>query len=135
MSTIAMHVARTEADLERLQEAARCAVEAYGFEDAVATALFVSLDEILSNVVLHGVGEGGCEVRVSLVVSEAEVVVTIEDDGGPFDPLSYPPPDLEAPLEERQVGGLGIHLVRELMDEARYERAGPVNRLVLRKGR
>ncbi len=48
--------------------------------------------------------------------------LTIEfiDDGDPFDPLAAPPPDLEAPLEERDLGGLGVHIVRSLADEVRY---------------
>ena len=60
---------------------------------------------------------------------EAEV----EDDGRPFDPLGVPAPDLQAPLPERRVGGLGIHFVRRLMSEVRYARVDGRNRLVLRK--
>ena len=58
----------------------------------------------------------------------------MSDDAEPFNPLDAPLPDTAAPLEGRQVGGLGIALVRHLMDGVVYERTGGRNRLVLRRG-
>jgi serine/threonine-protein kinase RsbW len=57
------------------------------------------------------------------------MILTIEDDGPPFDPLSLPPPDVTASLEERRVGGLGVFLVRQMMDEVSYQRTGKRNQL------
>ena len=54
---------------------------------------------------------------------------TVSDDGKPFDPLSLPEPDIHAPIEERKVGGLGIHLLRKLMDTVEYRRTGERNEL------
>jgi anti-sigma regulatory factor (Ser/Thr protein kinase) len=51
-------------------------------------------------------------------------MMTIEDDGPRFDPLSLPPPDVTAGLAERPVGGLGLFLVRQLMDVVSYDRVG-----------
>ncbi len=57
----------------------------------------------------------------------------VEDDAVAFNPLEREAPDLNAPLEDRPIGGLGVHLVRKLMDDVRYERAGARNILTMRK--
>jgi anti-anti-sigma factor len=70
---------------------------------------------------------------VSIELASARVVLTVSDDGVPFDPLAVPSPDTSRPLEERTVGGLGIHLVRHLVDQMTYERRGDRNVLTLVK--
>jgi serine/threonine-protein kinase RsbW len=109
-----------------------------GLSKAVTWPLEVSLDEVLANVVGHGLGRrAGARVEVEMSLDSAadppacEVVVT--DDGPAFDPLSVAEPDLAAGVEERPIGGLGIALVRRLMDEVGYERRGGTNRLRLRR--
>ena len=62
-----------------------------------------------------------------------ELVVKVEDDGREFNPLELPEPDLEQKLEERPIGGLGIHLVRNLMDELDYKRTHNKNILTMKK--
>lgn len=57
----------------------------------------------------------------------------VEDDGRPFNPLEAPEPDLAAPVEERKVGGLGIHLIRNMMDHLEYRRLQGTNLLVMKK--
>jgi len=59
--------------------------------------------------------------------------VEVEDDGRQFNPLELPEPDLEKKLEERPIGGLGIHLVRNLMDELEYRRTHNKNILIMKK--
>ncbi len=93
------------------------------------------LDELWVNVV-HYSGATG-DVEVSLDTDADEVRLEIADDGRPFDPLSEAvEPDLDAALEERPIGGLGIFLVREMMDELHYRREDGKNRLAMvkRKG-
>ena len=93
------------------------------------------LDELSVNIVNYG-GEAS-EIEVSLAADADEVRVEIADDGRPFDPLNDAmEPDLDAPLEDRAIGGLGIHLVREMMDELHYSREDGKNRLAMvkRKG-
>ena len=105
---------------------------AHGVADAVRHDLHVVLDEIVNNVVRHAAPRHP-EIGVQLVVDEANVAVTVEDDGDAFDLHDAPVPDVTLPIEQRRVGGLGIYLVRQLMDDVRYERAGEVNRLTLRR--
>ena len=88
----------------------------------------MALDEIVTNVLTHG---GGDTLTVEVVLIPGWLVTTIIDDGRPFDPLTAPTPDTELPLEERQVGGLGIHLVRTMMDEVEYAYRDGCNVLTL----
>jgi anti-sigma regulatory factor (Ser/Thr protein kinase) len=91
----------------------------------------VALDEVLSNIVQHGGAATGAAIRIAFAVVAGELRVTIADAGPPYDPLAAPPPDTSSPLEQRQPGGLGVHLVRELMDRVEYRRTSGENRLVL----
>jgi len=105
-----------------------------GLADGVAFDLNLALEELFVNAVRHG----GCDgmpnaARVRLQLREDGVAVEIADRGAPFDPTAAPAPDLETPLEERPSGGLGIHLVREIMRDVRYTRAGGWNRVTMRR--
>lgn len=92
----------------------------------------VALDEILSNTLRSGFSDGlPHRVDVSLSVDSLTLTAEIVDDCAPFDPFSVPTPDVRARLQDRRVGGLGIHFVRTLMSEVTYARADGRNRLVL----
>ncbi len=85
--------------------------------------LRVALDEILANIVTHGTVDGKVPAIDVLFRRDDDVVeVTVADDGPGFDPLTQPDPDVTLPLEARQPGGLGIVLVKSLMDRVHYER-------------
>ena len=109
-------------------------VAAHGVAPGAAADMQVALDEVLTNAVTHGGAGGGVrEIRVRLSVSASTLAAEIEDDGAPFDPLAIPTPDLGGSLQERRVGGLGIHFVRRLMTRVAYARLDNRNRLVLEK--
>jgi serine/threonine-protein kinase RsbW len=92
--------------------------------------LNVALDEALSNIIAYGYEAGAKgEIAVRLSCASDEVKVEIEDGGKAFDPLQEPPPDLTASLQERKIGGLGIHFIRSLMDQVAYDRVDGKNRL------
>jgi serine/threonine-protein kinase RsbW len=94
----------------------------------------VALDEMLSNIVRYGYGgdhEGEIEIRLEL--RQGVLQVTIEDEAAPFDPLQAKEPATDLGLAERDVGGLGISIVRKLMEAVEYERAGNRNRVVFRR--
>lgn len=82
----------------------------------------LSLEELFLNVALHGVKEGAGppQVLIRLEHDGHRVQATIEDDGKPFDPFSLDTPDIAAGLHDRPMGGLGVHLVKELMDQVDY---------------
>lgn len=98
-----------------------------GAPEAALGALMVSVDEVVSNILNHG-GEA-LRVAVSAGADGRAAWVEVVDDGPPFDPTAAAAPDTGLPLEERDVGGLGIHLVRKLADEVAYDRRGGRNRL------
>lgn len=104
---------------------------AAGLDRAAAYRLRLAVDEIATNIVLHGYEEAGRSgpIDVSAKLDTARLTIILEDDGEPFDPTSRSlPDDLDAPLEEREIGGLGVFLAIEGVDEFRYERAVNRNR-------
>jgi anti-sigma regulatory factor (Ser/Thr protein kinase) len=101
---------------------------------AAAPAFELALEEVFMNVVMHGSPAGGVtRVEVSLVLGDDGLTLTLEDDGPPFDPLALPPPDVTSSLTERPVGGLGVFLVRRVMDAVSYQRVGARNQLRMLK--
>jgi serine/threonine-protein kinase RsbW len=94
----------------------------------------LALEEIFMNVVMHGSpADRVPRVEVSLALRDCCLTLMIEDDGPSFDPLSLAAPDVTASLEERRVGGLGVYLVRQMMDAVSYKRLGGRNQLSMTK--
>ena len=110
-------------DIPRLADA----VEAFCDNNAIPprpTFQFnLCFDELLTNVIQHGLnGAAGRKIKIALVLSDIMLQAEIVDDGPPFDPLTRPPVDIDADLEEREIGGLGVHMVRTMMDMVSYRR-------------
>lgn len=113
--------------------------DAEGLPNEVAWRLRVALDEIVANIVAYGTasprsagGDGAPALDVWFRRDGRLVELTVADDGPAFDPLTRPDPVVTLPLEQRQPGGLGIALVKALMDDVRYERTTR-NVLTMRK--
>jgi anti-sigma regulatory factor (Ser/Thr protein kinase) len=88
----------------------------------------LALEEVLANVIAYAFPAGGRhEIDVRIAHRDGRLHATVSDDGVAFNPLTQPTPDLRAPIEQRQVGGLGIHLLRTLTDTADYRRDGDRN--------
>ena len=100
----------------------------------VAYAVNLSIDEILTNTISYGYDDDEAH-RIEMTVRlEADtLVVVIVDDSRAFDPTATPDPDIEASLEERDVGGLGLFLVHQMMDDVEYERVDGKNVVTLTK--
>lgn len=93
-------------------------------------------EEAFVNLAQHGAGATGAgagTVTLTLRAQGDRCVLLVQDDGPPFDPTRLPPADVQASLSERQPGGLGVHLIRALMDEVRYTSGGSLNTLTLVK--
>jgi anti-sigma regulatory factor (Ser/Thr protein kinase) len=106
----------------------------HGVPAEVRRSLQVVLDDLLANVVLHGLaGRAGGQAEVEVALAGEALTVRIADNGPPFDPFARAAPDTTLSIEDRQIGGLGIHLVRQMMDEVSYERRGDRNVTVLTK--
>ena len=88
----------------------------------------LALEEVLANVIAYAFPTGGHqEIDVRVAYSDGRLHATVSDGGSAFNPLTRPIPDLQVPVEERQIGGLGIHLLRTLTDAADYRRDGDRN--------
>ncbi|MBH0192915.1 MAG: SpoIIE family protein phosphatase [Nitrospira sp.] len=97
--------------------------------------LNMALDDLLNNVVQYAFPNDQAEHRIVVEgdVRDGCVVLIITDDGIPFNPLTVPPPDLSLLLHEREIGGLGIHLVKSMFDEVMYHRDVGHNVLTIKK--
>lgn len=114
---------------------------AHGVGPPTAHKLVLGLEELLTNLAVHGTPEAGPlgsapadtapRVTVVVTVTRDRLVAVYQDSGAAFDPLSVPAPDFEQPLAARPVGGLGVHLLRALMDEVTYSRVNARNRVTL----
>jgi len=94
----------------------------------------VALDEVLTNIITYGYDDDRVhEIRIRLTVDDDAIEAEVLDDGRPFDPTAISGPDRSTSLRERRVGGLGMHLVKNLMSEVVYSRSGDRNRLVLKR--
>ena len=106
----------------------------HGLPDSVLHDFNLALGEILTNIISYGYTDSGeHEITVRLSIEPGELRVDVEDDGKPFNPLEAPEVDTTSRLEERAVGGLGVHLVRKLTDGLEYRRHEGKNLLVMKK--
>jgi serine/threonine-protein kinase RsbW len=96
-------------------------------QPTVVNAIDLALEEHLTNLMSYGFPDGREHVIKVRLMMASEVVVEVQDDGLPFNPLQVPKADTSVPLEKRPVGGLGIHLIRKCMDRVEYETQGRRN--------
>jgi serine/threonine-protein kinase RsbW len=100
----------------------------------IVFALTLSLEEILTNIITYGYDDNDEHVIIVLLnLHQGQVCIQVEDDGKPFNPLQVDAPDIDKPLEERPIGGLGIHLVKNHMDSLKYQRKDERNLLIMKK--
>ncbi|MBN2549070.1 MAG: ATP-binding protein [Anaerolineales bacterium] len=102
--------------------------ETCGLDPEAVYSVQLAVDEAFSNIIEHAYG-GECQEKIECTtqITEQGLVIIIKDCGKPFKPEDIPDPDLDSPLEERQVGGLGLYFIRQLMDEVVFTFAQPGN--------
>jgi anti-sigma regulatory factor (Ser/Thr protein kinase) len=122
------------AELGRLVGFAEEFAQCHGLPEAERARLLVILEELFTNAVNYGYPKGATttgRIEIGLAVKKGRLEIHFSDDGRPFDPLSHTPPDLDRAAAERPLGGLGLHLLRSFVDDARYRRARGRNCLAL----
>ena len=108
-------------------------------EERGATPAFVylanlSIEELATNCIKYGYDDTAIHIIcIELEISPTGLVITVIDDGHPFNPLELAEPDTSLPIGDRPIGGLGIHLLRKLSSTMRYERVDGKNRVSLTK--
>jgi serine/threonine-protein kinase RsbW len=94
----------------------------------------LALDELFTNIISYGFDDDEEHViEITIDLKPDEVVLRVEDDGVPFNPVEASAPEVACSVENCRIGGLGIHLIRNLMDEICYRRCGNRNVLIMKK--
>ncbi|MBK8663154.1 MAG: ATP-binding protein [Ignavibacteriales bacterium] len=105
-----------------------------GFPQKDVYDILIAVDEILSNIVYYAYGEGGDgRIDVAFLIDDGKVELEFSDEGVEFDPLKKKDPDTSVPVDKREIGGLGIFLVKKLMNSVEYSRVGQKNNLKITK--
>lgn len=133
-SVLHFTVPRDEEGLAALNEQVEQALEGRALPPKVVFAVQLVVDELVSNIVRHGSGAPrGSEVVLQLAFDPEHVTVEIESEGDRFDPFARSEPRIDLPVDERPIGGLGIHLTRNVMDDYQHRYRDGRNVVVLRK--
>jgi serine/threonine-protein kinase RsbW len=126
--------AATVRDLNDTREFLESAILTLGGDEDVAGDLVLAVNEAVTNTLLHGYDDQPGDLTLCVEADGDDLAVRLLDNAPPFDPTAVPPPDINLPLEERPLGGLGIHMMRQLTDELRYRvTAGSQNELTFVK--
>lgn len=134
VARVRVHAAATYAGLKHVFDAYQRFVERARVPDAARHDMYVALEEIVSNVIRHGVTPGiRPRLTIALRYDSRVFRATIIDSGVAFNPLTAPSPDVSEMLADRPIGGLGILFVRRLMDGVQYRHANGRNHVRLRK--
>ena len=129
---LSLKVETSVAELERISAAVKDFGEQQNWPANLIFKVTLVLEELGINIMNNGYDDGLHEFEIVLTSEPDTLRVEVLDDGRPFDPLNDAPiPDLESSLDERPVGGLGIYLVRSMVDRMHYRRTGDQNRLTL----
>ena len=106
-----------------------------GFTEEAILDTQLAVEEAITNVIVHGYKESGGEVVITCHLNSDRVEVEIADTAPRFDPLSMPEPDLESSIDKRRIGGLGVFLIRQVMDGVSYRYENGKNILLMTKNR
>ena len=129
-------VLRVAADTEKLREAqdfVNAILEAHGCPMKTQMLIEMSLEELFVNIAHYAYPEDGGWAEIRAGVTDGVASITLIDGGIPYDPLAKPDPDVTLSAEERQIGCLGIYMVKKQMDEMAYERRDGQNVVTIRK--
>jgi serine/threonine-protein kinase RsbW len=123
-------------ELDRLGAFARDIGHQEGLGEDQIFALQICLEEAVTNIIMHGGCKEDPEKQIWVTIAQTApcLVACLEDEGLPFDPTKVPAPQQPASLEHAQIGGLGVHLIRNLTSDMSYDRVAGRNRLTLTFG-
>ena len=121
-------------ELDKLCQSLETFGKKFGLSKKLIFEINLALDELFTNIISYGFKDNQEHtIKVTLTPQNDELCLCIEDDGKPFNPIDFETPDVSCSVEECKIGGLGIHIMKKLMDEVCYERCGDKNVLNLKK--
>ncbi|MDQ1318424.1 MAG: serine/threonine-protein kinase RsbW [Candidatus Poribacteria bacterium] len=108
--------------------------EKQGFSSKNINEIQIAVEEPIVNIISYAYPDKNGNIEITCSDRKGKgLAIEIVDWGVPFDPMSMPEPDIDAPMDDRRIGGLGIYMMRKLMDEVNYERMENQNILTLVK--
>ncbi|HAE41227.1 MAG TPA: ATP-binding protein [Candidatus Riflebacteria bacterium] len=107
-----------------------------GFEEKIVGKVRLAMEEVLVNIISYAYPDSTGSIDIGCAPAEGDrtgIIIEVKDRGVPFNMLDKEDPDTTLPMEDRQIGGLGIFFAKQIMDDLRYERSGETNILRLTK--
>ncbi|MGH8026988.1 MAG: ATP-binding protein [Pseudoxanthomonas sp.] len=121
------------ARVEDLNTSLEAVLKRHGIDAGVRGDVRLIVEELASNAIAYGgvdgIDIGQHELSVDIAIAGDLLTLEFRDEGAPFDPLSIAPPDLEADIMDRPIGGLGLYLIRQIAEETHYRRVDDANLL------
>jgi len=118
--------------LNRVLNFITCESKKLKFNDEIQNKIEMAAEEIFTNIANYAYNNEGGKVKISVSIADG-IKITFEDTGSPFNPTEHPAPDLDKPIKDREIGGLGLFMVKKLMDSVEYTRENDRNILIIRK--
>lgn len=121
-------------ELDKLCEHLEAFGQSIGLSQKFIFEINLALDELFTNIISYGFSDDDeHDIKITITPENEQIVISIEDDGVAFNPVDAETPDLECTIENCKIGGLGIHIIKKLMDEVCYQRCDNKNILTMRK--
>jgi len=128
-----LHISSNLANLSEVRRFIQQTAVALTNDIEVIGDLVLAVDEAVTNIIVHGYQNNSGDIEIGLSVDKNKLIVSLSDQAAAYDPTNLPIPDTKAPLTIRKPGGMGVHLIRNLVDEISYERTNGWNIFVLTK--
>jgi anti-sigma regulatory factor (Ser/Thr protein kinase) len=132
--TVSIKLKNRISELERLDQKLQAFGASIGLSKKYVFQINLAVDELFTNIVKYGFADNNLHyVAITLSHRDGKISIRVEDNGVPFDPAAKQTSELKDPLEHCKIGGLGLHLVKKIMDDIIYERRGEKNVITLIK--
>lgn len=134
MQHISIHFSNNAEEAPRVAKKLDQFLKQNDVSESIINRFLLCIDELVTNIIAHAyTDKEEHAVLLECRIYDNRIELELRDDGSPFDPTSTQTPDVDMPIEDRRIGGLGIHLVSTLMDSVEYHREGDFNVLVSTK--
>ncbi len=104
-----------------------------GINDVNLSRIELAIEETIVNIINYSSTKNTTEIEMNCELRNSAVIIEVADNGTPFNPLEKEDPDISIPIEDREIGGLGIFLIKNIMDDVHYKRTDDHNILTLEK--
>ena len=129
-----MELKNALSELDRLCQKLEQFAESLPLPQKTLFEVSLALEELVTNIISYGYTDDADHlIQIAISHEDGMLIISVEDDGIPFDPLRAKEPDWQCPIEQRKIGKLGIYLTKRYMDEMVYERRGDKNILTIMK--